>query len=107
MSGDRGDTGECGKDADGSGLQLQHMVTGLVRDLADPESSTRVSLQGRPPPAQWAEAPFDILREVAGKLSAHDMATALLVCREWRDGFANGMTSLRPRMLRIVVLAAR
>ena len=47
------------------------------------------------------------MREVAGKLGTHDVAAALLVCREWRDGFANGMTSLRPRMLRIAPLAAR
>lgn len=63
--------------------------------------------QGRAPPAQWTEVPLDIMREVAGKLSTQDVATALLVCREWRDGFAHGMTSLRPRVLRIAPLAAR
>ncbi len=63
--------------------------------------------QGRAPPAAWTEVPLDIMREVAGKLGTHDVAAALLVCREWRDGFANGMTSLRPRVLRIAPLAAR
>ena len=42
-----------------------------------------------------------------GKLALHDMQTALLVCREWHDGFANGMVSLRPRVLKLQQLAIR
>jgi hypothetical protein len=38
--------------------------------------------------------------QVVGRLAPHDVQTTLLVCREWRDGFTNGVVSLRPRALR-------
>lgn len=45
--------------------------------------------------------------QVVGKLALHDVQTTLLVCREWHDGFANGMVSLRPRVLKLQQLAVR
>lgn len=45
--------------------------------------------------------------QVVGKLALHDVQTTLLVCREWHDGFANGMVSLRPRVLKLQQLALR
>ena len=59
------------------------------------------------PAAAWAEVPFDIMREVVGRLSPHDVQTTLLVCREWRDGFTHGVVALRPRVLRPRQLAER
>lgn len=65
------------------------------------------SAQAGLPAAAWAEVPFDIMREVVGRLPPHDVQTALLVCREWRDGFTNGVAALRPRVLRPQQLAER
>ena len=45
--------------------------------------------------------------QVGKKLALHDVQTTLLVCREWHDGFANGMVSLRPRVLKLQQLALR
>ena len=49
----------------------------------------------------WADAPPDVLRLVVSRLAPHDVQTALLVCRDWRAGFAAGLLSLRPRLLRV------
>ena len=35
------------------------------------------------------------------------MQATLLVCREWHSAFADGLSSLRPRLLRVDRLAAR
>ena len=66
-----------------------------------------VLAQASLPTAAWAEVPFDIMREVVGRLAPHDVQTTLLVCREWRDGFTNGVIALRPRMLRPRQLSER
>ena len=55
----------------------------------------------------WAEAPADVLRLVVARLPLHDVQSTLLVCREWHSAFADGLASLRPRLLRVDRLAAR
>lgn len=62
---------------------------------------------GQLPPAKWMDVPFDIMREVVQRLAVHDVQTTLLVCREWHDGFANGVVSLKPRLLKLQELAYR
>ncbi len=62
---------------------------------------------GQLPPARWMDVPFDIMREVVQRLAVHDVQTTLLVCREWHDGFSNGVVSLKPRLLKLEELAYR
>lgn len=62
---------------------------------------------GRQQTSAWAEIPPDIMRLVVDLLPLHDVQSTLLVCREWHDGFANGLLELKPRQLRVSLLATR
>jgi F-box domain len=62
---------------------------------------------GQHPMSFWADIPPDIMRLVVDLLPLHDVQSTLLVCREWHNGFANGLLELKPRQLRVALLAAR
>lgn len=49
----------------------------------------------------------DIMRLVVDLLPLHDVQSTMLVCREWQNGFANGLLELKPRRLRVSLLATR
>jgi hypothetical protein len=80
----------------------QASVRRLIRQF-DPRSGAGAPL----PPAQWVDVPFDVMREVVRRLAVHDVQTTLLVCREWHEGFASGLVSMRPRVLKLHQIAAR
>ena len=82
----------------------QANVKHLIRQF-DPHCASHPP--GQLPPAKWMDVPFDIMREVVQRLAVHDVQTTLLVCREWHDGFSNGVVSLKPRLLRLEELAYR
>lgn len=82
----------------------QAKVKHLIRQF-DPHCASHPP--GQLPPAKWMDVPFDIMREVVQRLAVHDVQTTLLVCREWHDGFSNGVVSLKPRLLKLEELAYR
>lgn len=67
----------------------------------------RVAGSSRAHASNWADMAPDIMRLVVDLLPLHDVQSTMLVCREWQNGFANGLLELKPRRLRVSLLAAR
>ncbi|KAK9822807.1 hypothetical protein WJX81_000986 [Elliptochloris bilobata] len=97
----------CGHDVRGDAVRPGQLdIRSLIRQFepmrlaAAPAGSTRR-------PVDWVSLPRDIMRLVAARLPPHDVQSALLACREWHDGFASGLTAMKPRVLMVERLAHR
>jgi hypothetical protein len=87
-------------------LQYNRMETAVGRVTAPGRYPARNPNAHIVPPA-WADVPPDMMRLIVELLPLHDVQSTLLVCREWRNGFANGLLELKPRQPRVERLALR